>query len=144
MTSPKMLGSPITLELRGDKYELHPLTTGDIADFENKIRSTRLEAYLNAANATGAPPSERSQIINDILQKHVSFQETLREMFSASGLIYTLYLSIKKGVDGFSLEHAGRLIGQDNWSDVAKVLEILILGQTTEKKKLRARAKKST
>jgi len=136
-TLSQAMGSPMFLKLKGKRYELTPISMGDMADFPQYIKGRRIEVAQNVRDArrrkaitTSTNPEKLAMILrtinNDSLQLEIGIMESFvdadKEMQTIDGARFLLWKAISIKHPDITLEDMDRLIDLDNIEESTEVL----------------------
>lgn len=137
-TLSKVMGSPISLKLKGKRYELTPISMGDMADFPQYIKGRRLEVAQDLRDAKKRKaikihlknPEKLTAILRvlneESLQLEIgimeSFVDSDREMQTIDGARFLLWKAISIKHPEITLEDMDDLIDLDNIDESVAVL----------------------
>jgi len=136
-TLSQMMGSPMFLKLKGKKYELTPISMGDMADFPQYIKGRRIEVAQDVRDAKRRKAIKNSTnpvkldavlrtINNDSLQLEVGIMESFvdadREMHTIDGARFLLWKAISIKHPDITLEDMDDLIDLDNIEESTAIL----------------------
>jgi len=154
-TLSKVMGSPMFLKLKGKRYELTPISMGDMADFPQYIKGRRLEVVQDlrdskkrkAIKIHSAKPEKLAIILRGLNEESLqleigimeSFVDADREMHTIDGARFLLWKAISIKHTEITLEDMDDLIDLDNIEESIEVL--MELGKkpknpTAEEKKI--------
>ena len=154
-TLSEMMGSPMFLKLKGKRYELTPISMGDMADFPQYIKGRRLEVAQDlrdskkrkAIKRHSGNPDKLATILRGLNEESLqleigimeSFVDADREMHTIDGARFLLWKAISIKKPEITLEDMDDLIDLDNIEESIEVL--MELGK--KPKNLTAEVKKS-
>lgn len=134
----QVMGSPIFLKLKGKRYELTPISMGDMADFPQYIKGRRLEVVQDlrdrkkriAIKNYSNKPEKLSAILRTLngesLQLEIGIMESFvdadREMHTIDGARFLLWKAISIKHPEITLEDMDDLIDLDNIEESTAIL----------------------
>ena len=137
-TLSQAMGSPMFLKLKGRRYELTPISMGDMADFPQYIKGRRIEVAQDirdskrrkAIKTHSINPEKLAMVLrginNDSLQLEIgiteSFVDADREMHTIDGARFLLWKAISIKHPDITLEDMDDLIDLDNIEESTAVL----------------------
>ena len=137
-TLSKVMGSPIFLKLKEKRYELTPISMGDMADFPQYIKGRRLEVVQDlrdrkkriAIKNYSNKPEKLSAILRTLngesLQLEIGIMESFvdadREMHTIDGARFLLWKAISIKHPEITLEDMDDLIDLDNIEESTAIL----------------------
>jgi len=92
----------IELNIGGKTYTASPLTIGDFGEFRSWVKREKLSLFLKASKDAGLDSKERSEQIDRIMNLRPQVEDgdvtdiVLEEMGTEQGMMYILYLAIRK------------------------------------------------
>lgn len=119
MGAAEATGKGIEIMLRGQTYQLSPITVDDLAEFEKYIRDDRLKAVTEAAK--DFPPDERREMVMAALL--VPQSVLIREISSIRGARFLIHRALLPNYPDMTLTDIGKLCGVDNLSEVMAFLD---------------------
>ena len=125
----KAAGVGTVVEIKGEPYTMSPLTMGDLANFQGRLRSERLKQLL--AVAGDMPTGERRSIMLSVLNTPIDGIEMEQEMSSFFGIRYLMWCSLSRTKPGLTEDMVGELLDTDTITELVPVLHgISGLGDT--------------
>ena len=106
--------SGMTVTIKGKKYELSPLSMGDMADFPQYVKSRRLEVAQNIED-----PNERLELQSRIMESTVNAD---KEMVTFDGSRFMLWKALSKKQPKLTIEDVDQLIDMDNINEIVAIL----------------------
>lgn len=96
-------------------YELHPLTLGDLGRFERWAKDNVMEQARVIIRDEALDPEKAAALLDRayLQASHCSLVEEagIATLQSVEGMIYLIWLSLRKGSEGMTLEEAGDAAG---------------------------------
>ena len=114
----KALGKPVEIELGGRKVKLYPLTLNDMAEFENYYRNWKLREALRVIKESEADANLRKEL----LEIKVSTDEINEFAGTITGMRYLLWLSMRKGQEGLTIEQVGEMLSSEGMQAIYAIL----------------------
>ena len=118
MNLPKMSGKPIKTTVGGAERLVHPITIGDLAEFEQHCKELDLKAFMEQVSPH-LDAAERGQLILQILSRPMLNSQMEAELASMKGVRFIIWRAVSKGDDKFSMEDASNI---DNFEEVVEVI----------------------
>jgi len=66
------MAKPTEVEIRGEKFQVTPISIDDLAEFESRIKSRRLSEAMKAAQEAELPAEEKLQILKEIQRQPIT------------------------------------------------------------------------
>lgn len=130
----KTAGTPITITLKGKELVLSPLSVNDLASLESKIRSDRVQEFLENAKMLEIPKIELLTALQELTKGGIDQDEISSYMSSLTGVRYLLWRAINKNQPDMSIEDVGNLLDLNNFDKIGAILQGLGMsdeGETT-------------
>ena len=131
-------GKGLTINIKGNDYEISVLTVDDLAEFEKYIKSERLKIFLDVAKELDS--KTKAEAIAAISAEHLTTEELAEEMNSMTGTRFFLWRSLIKKQPKLKLEEMGKLVDLDNFNEVSQMVQSI--GGKTIKNVQREKANK--
>lgn len=123
------LGKSVAIEIGGKSYQISPITIGDMAALEAKLKGERLSLFL--ANSAGLVPAERQNIIVRLCTSAIDEESVAAAMSSLDGVRFLLWKSLSKKQPKTTIEDVSELVNLTNINEVATILQALGTGEAT-------------
>ncbi len=117
----KAAGSPVKIELRGQSYTVHPLTLGDLADFEGYLRSEKIADFMRVAKDLSS--EERVQVLAKLSSEPLGRDESAQAMSTMKGVRFLLWKSLGQAHPNLELEGMDKIVDLTNFEQVTTVIE---------------------
>ncbi len=123
-------GENITVELGGKEYTLSPITIGDLAAFEKRVKEEKLQRFLDVALRVGMDKEERIEGITRILSIPFTSEDFATALSTIDGVRFLLFRSLRRNHKHFKIEQIDKM---GNLEDLMTVVNsISNLGRMTE------------
>lgn len=115
----RLTGQPTTLEVDGERYDVHPLSFGDLGSLQAWIDGRRADPFATLAAQLG---TGRFSVAQEKHMMALALEQATRPgpplgtpeadamLNTLEGYAEVLYLTIRKGRPGFTREDASRLL----------------------------------
>jgi len=118
----KMAAKPVTLNIDGKKYAVSPITIGDLADFEQTVKSARLKTFLDVAKAVEMDVEEKAGQVSRILNTPFTNEDFQAELATMSGVRFMAFQSLKKAHPKITLEVVSSFVNLDEVMEVINAI----------------------
>ena len=108
MNLSKMSGKPIEIEISGKKYKASPTSIGHVAEYEQFVKSRRLEQFLLASKKAELEKESIIAGIQGILNAPLTAEDISRELSTMVGAQFLVWKAIEENHPEFTLEDAAR------------------------------------
>jgi len=116
-------GDLISVTLNGKEYRVKPLTLGDLAEFESRIKSDRIKAFQEAS-AEFAPDLRRATLI-DLISRALTSEEVTAEMSTLSGIRFLFWQMLVKEQPELVLDDMSRIVDLQNLGEIEAMVQTL-------------------
>lgn len=116
-----MAGSPIEIELGGNKLKFSPITIGDLADFEAWCISERIKSAIQAMGDIKS--SEKIALIQGIQASNSV--NVMAELSTIKGILHMIWLSLRTHQPNITEAEVGKLVGVKNLGELQALVDKL-------------------
>ena len=116
------MAKPVEVEIRGEKFQVTPISIDDLAEFESKIKSRRLSEAMIAAKEAELPSDEKIQILREIQKQPITGDALTEEMSTMSGIQFILWRMLLRYQARLTLQQVGRLIDFKNLEEMSSIV----------------------
>jgi len=110
-----IVGSGVSITIKGKEYKLGVLTIRDLADFRQYCKGKKIKLIQE----TIEEPKERIELISRVLDSPI---DETREMGTMDGVCFLLWKALQKEQKELTLEAVDKLIDLNNIGEVSEVL----------------------
>ena len=107
------LGKGRTVSINGEKYTFSAITLDDFAEIEKKLIDDRNETLIRKLQAAKMSDTAIGHALNGSLDWRPTQTDNMRFMQTATGILFALYLSLRKAHPDITPEKVAEIIGSD-------------------------------